>query len=304
MEPIIIDINQVVLDKMKKFYDSQMIVTNDSNLIFSAKTVGCTISCSADMKVEFIGINALNEANRWQKKTNTKTKMCINDEGIFIDSHIGAAEYGSNDYYGPMCIVACYINKKDIEWLKSIDVTHTAMLSNEEIIKKAREIKDRILYSLLLLDNSHYNKAISNGVNQANLKAKLHNQAITNVMQKVEHPVEIKVIEQFVSSKTYYNYLKSEVVVVKNAIFKENADTRYYAVGCAYILARYAYLQYFANMCKSLKIALPRGVGSNVDVVGYELVKTYGENILNKTAKLHLTNTRRIRDLIVKKGLY
>lgn len=298
MEPIVIKINKNILEKMKKFYDSQMISNDDDNILFAAKTVGCEIACRADYKVEFVGINAQNEVNRWRK--NTKSNNSFNDDGVFIQSHIGATEYGSTDYFGPMCIVSCYVDQNDIEWLKEIDVTRTAYLTNQEIIDKARKIKDRIVYSLLLLDNSHYNKAIGNGVNQANLKAKLHNQAITNIMQKLQQPINTKVIEQFVAGKTYYNYLKSEVVVVKDLVFEENADLKYYAVGCSYIIARYAYLQYFANMCKSLKVALPRGTSTNVDVVGAQMVRTYGENILNKTAKLHLSNTRRIRDLATK----
>lgn len=301
MEPIVIKVNKILLDKMKKFYDSQMISNEDSHVLFAAKTVGCEIACHDDLTVNFVGINALNEANRWQK--SSKKTHQLYDDGICIQNHIGAAEYGSADYFGPMCIVACYVDQDDINWLKEIDVTNTMHLSNQEIIEKARQIKDRILYSLLLLDNAHYNKAIGNGVNQANLKAKLHNQAITNIMQKLQQSVDTKVIEQFVSSKTYYNYLKSEVVVVKDVQFEQNADLKFYAVGCSYILAKYAYLQYFANMCKSLKVTLPRGTSTNVDVIGSDLVCTYGENILNKTAKLHLTNTRRIRDLAAKKGI-
>lgn len=298
MEPIVIKINKLILEKMKKFYDSQMISNDDDNILFVAKTVGCEITCRIDYKVEFVGINALNEANRWRK--TTKSNNSLDNNGVCIKSHIGATEYGSADYFGPMCIVSCYVDQNDIDWLKTIDVTHAATLSNQEIINKARQIKDRIVYSLLLLDNAHYNKAIGNGVNQANLKAKLHNQAITNIMQKLQQPIDTKVIEQFVAGKTYYNYLKSEVVVVKDLIFEQNADLKYYAIGCSYILAKYAYLQYFANMCKSLKITLPRGVGTNVDVIGAEVVRMYGENILNKTAKLHLSNTRRIRDLAAK----
>ena len=49
-------------------------------------------------------------------------------------------------------------------------------------------------------------------------------------MHKLQQSVDTKVIEQFVSSKTYYNYLKSEVVVVKQVQFEQNADLKFYAV--------------------------------------------------------------------------
>lgn len=298
MDPIVIVTNETALEKMKKFYDSQMIDSNDENIIFSAKTVGCHIVCYENLKVEFAGNNALIEASRWEKIDHPSQDT--DQEGLFLQSHIGATEVGSGDYFGPMCIVACYVDERDIDWLKSIDIHHPHSLTDREIVEKAKAIKDRMIYSLLLLDNAHYNNAISHGTNQATLKAQLHNQAITNVMQKLQQPVETKVIEQFVSSKTYFNYLKSEVVVVKDLIFEENAQLKYLAVACSYILAKYAYLQYYTNMCKSLKIKLPRGTGANVDVVGAQIIKNYGERMLTKVGKLHLTNTKRMRELVNK----
>ena len=298
MDPIVIVINPHLLEKMKKFYDSQMTTDDRENVLFSAQTVGCHIVCYDNLNVEFSGNTAIIEANRWHK--TSPTAKTTDADGLFLNSHIGATEVGSSDYFGPLCVVACYVDQKDIAWLKSINVSKTALLSDKEIVEKARQIKDHIVYSLLMLDNAHYNNATKHGLNQATLKAQLHNQAITNVMQKVQHPVKTKVIEQFVSSKTYYNYLKNEVVVVKDLHFVENADLKYLAVGCAYILARYAYLQYFANMCKSLKMVLPRGTGGNVDLIGVKIIETYGEKILYKIGKLHLPNTKRMKDLMKK----
>ena len=298
MNPIVIVINNCILEKMKKFYDSQMTQPEHESIIFSAQTVGCHIVCYEDLKVEFNGNNAVIEANRWQKKHHqTKT---IDSDGLFLNDHIGASEVGSGDYFGPMCVVAFYIDHNDIEWLKTVGVTKAQLLSDKEIVEKARAIKDRVIYSLLLLDNAHYNHAIASGINQATLKAQLHNQAITNVMQKLQQPVKTKVIDPFVSSKTYYNYLKNEVVVVKDLIFEEHADLKYLAVGCSYILAKYAYLQYYTNMCRKLKINLPRGMSGNVEVAGAQIVKTYGEKMLVKVGKVHMNNTKRIKELLKK----
>ena len=37
-------------------------------------------------------------------------------------------------------------------------------LSNREIIQCAKLIKDKLIYSLLILDNSHYNKMVSDSL--------------------------------------------------------------------------------------------------------------------------------------------
>mgnify|MGYP000332087670 CR=1 FL=1 len=107
-------------------------------------------------------------------------------------SHIGCDETGSGDFFGPLCVVACYIDERDYDWLASLNVRDPKLMTPQEVIEIAREIKDRLVYSLLILDNSHYNQMAVAGNNLANIKAKLYNQAVTNVMQKVAMKVDKK----------------------------------------------------------------------------------------------------------------
>ena len=167
-----------------------------------------------------------------------------------------------------------------------------------ELVRIAREIKDRLIYSLLILDNSHYNAMVKAGNNLANIKAKLYNQAVTNVMQKVGMPVKDKLVNQFVSPKTYYNYLKNEVIVVKDLTFVQKGEEKYLAIVCSMILSKYAYLQYFTNMSRSLKMKLPHGNSSTIDSIAIEIAKKYGPKMLNKVTKTNMTNYKRIKDLI------
>ena len=220
-------------------------------------------------------------------------------------SHIGCDETGSGDFFGPLCVVACYIDERDYDWLASLNVRDPKLMTPQEVIEIAREIKDRLVYSLLILDNSHYNQMAAAGNNLANIKAKLYNQAVTNVMQKVAMKVDKKVVNQFVSPKTYYNYLKSEVIVVKDMIFETNADEQYLAVLAAEIISRYAYLQYFASMTKSLKMNLARGAGTNAEIVAVKLAHKYGDKILTKVCKLNFTNMKRVKGALkkLKEGL-
>ena len=91
-----------------------------------------------------------------------------------------------------LCVVACYIDERDYDWLASLNVRDPKLMTPQEVIEIAREIKDRLVYSLLILDNSHYNQMAVAGNNLANIKAKLYNQAVTNVMQKVAMKVDKK----------------------------------------------------------------------------------------------------------------
>lgn len=215
-------------------------------------------------------------------------------------SHMACDETGAADFFGPLCVVACYIDERDFDWLVSIGLKDPKEYTDQEVVTIAREIKDRIIYSLLILDNSHYNQMASEGNNLANIKAKLYNQAVTNVMQKVQLTVKLKVINQFVSPKTYYNYLKSEVIVVKDLTFEQKGEEKYFGIMCANILSRYAYLQYFGNMAKSLKMKLPRGTTASVDAIAVEVAKRYGEKMLTKVTKTNMTNFKRVKEALTK----
>ena len=140
--------------------------------------------------------------------------------------------------------------------------------------------------------------AITKNLTTKNIKAKLYNQAVTNVMQKVGMPVKNKLINQFVSPKTYYNYLKHEVIVVKDLTFVQKGEEQYLAIVCSMILSKYAYLQYFTNMSRSLKMNLPHGNSASVDAIAVEIAKKYGPKMLNKVTKTNMTNYKRIKNLI------
>lgn len=301
MEPITIAVNETTIEKMKKYYDSQMVPINDEHCLFKAEPIGCVIEADFDNNVTFSGQNALREAQQWSKNIEQKQNKTLSIDNIYADHHIGSAETGSQDYLGPICFVSCYVTDEDVDFLKSLKIKDLSSLTNQDIVEYAKLIKDRLSYSLLILDNSHYNKMVQDGLNLANIKARLFNQATVNVMQKVKHNVDVKIINQFVSPKTYFNYLKNEVIVVRDLMFETNAEKKYMAVLAADILSKYAYLQYYANMTKSLKINLCRGTSTTADVIAAKIATKYGEKILMKVAKLNFTNTKRVKAILEQK---
>ena len=198
-----------------------------------------------------------------------------------MESHVGCYETGSLDFFGPLCVVACYVDQKDEKELNALELDKE--MSSSDIEKIGKILKDKLTYSLLLLDNSHYNQYVKEGQKLSCIKAKLYNQAVTNVMQKVAMKIDKKVVNQFVSPKTYYNYLKSEVIVVKDLSFEQKGEEQYFAIMCSSILSKYAFYQYFNNMSKSLKVKLPRGnTSSVVDHVAVSIAKKYGKKMLLK----------------------
>ena len=219
---------------------------------------------NSSKRINIINMHAYDKLVAFSDSSMADSSSALNDASKYTNiSHIGCDETGSGDFFGPLCVVACYVDERDFDWLVSIGVRDPKDMDNKELVRVAKEIKDRLIYSLLILDNSHYNAMAKAGNNLANIKAKLYNQAVTNVMQKVSMPIKNKLVNQFVSPKTYYNYL-----------------------------------QYFSNMSRSLKMKLPRGNSNSVDAIAIEVANKYGAKMLNKVTKTNMTNFKRIKDLI------
>ena len=210
-----------------------------------------------------------------------------------IENHVGCYETGSLDFFGPLCVVACYVDQKDEKELNELGLDKE--MSSSDIERIGKILKDKLTYSLLLLDNSHYNQYVNEGQKLSCIKAKLYNQAIINVIQRIEHPVSKVTIDTFLSPKKYYRYLKNKIVVVHHIEFKEEMSL---AMKCARILSQYAYLQYYQNMCQSLNTTLPRGFNILANDTGTFLVQEYGKDILYKVSKTNFPNYKQILERV------
>ena len=210
-----------------------------------------------------------------------------------IENHVGCYETGSLDFFGPLCVVACYVDQKDEKELNELGLDKE--MSSNDIERIGKILKDKLTYSLLLLDNSHYNQYVNEGQKLSCIKAKLYNQAMINVIQRIEHPVSKVTIDAFLSPKKYYRYLKNKIVVVRHIEFKEEMSL---AMKCARILSQYAYLQYYQNMCQSLNTTLPRGFNILANDTGTFLVHEYGIDILYKVSKTNFPNYKQILERV------
>ena len=210
-----------------------------------------------------------------------------------LENHVGCYETGSLDFFGPLCVVACYVDQKDEKELNALELDKE--MSSSDIERIGKILKEKLNYSLLLLDNSHYNQYVNEGQKLSCIKAKLYNQAMINVIQRIEHPVSKVTIDAFLSPKKYYRYLKNKIVVVHHIEFKEEMSL---AMKCARILSQYAYLQYYQNMCQSLNTTLPRGFNILANDTGTFLVQEYGKDILYKVSKTNFPNYKQILERV------
>jgi ribonuclease HIII len=295
-----------VMKEMERFYSASLLDKIPNGALFAAKLPDCTITAYKSGKVLFQGKAAGQEAARWQEqeKENTvppltkshSTNLPANFSSLSI---IGSDEVGTGDYFGPITVVAAYVAKEKIPSLQQLGVKDSKGLTDEKIIHIAKQLIKEIPYSLLILHNEKYNQLQTSGMSQGKMKALLHNQAIIKLLDKIA-PVrpEAILIDQFVESTTYYNYLKGEKTIVKESVyFRTKAEGLHVAVAAASIIARYAFLKAMDSLSQQAGMELPKGAGAQVDIIAAKLIETKGLSELSKYAKLHFANTEKAKKI-------
>lgn len=213
----------------------------------------------------------------------------------FIE-HSGSDEVGTGDYFGPVVVAACFINQDTYQKIKHLGIQDSKQLDDIVIRRIAPQLMEECPYSVLIVDNSKYNQ-IHKQYNLNAIKALLHNQAYKHLEKKIKQLPELNVVDQFTPENLYYNYLKNEKDVVKTLHFETKAESKYLAVACASVIARYTFLQVWDKMEENYHFTFPKGSGELVDQAIVRFVKEFGKDKLPQVAKLHFKNTQKSESL-------
>jgi len=202
--------------------------------------------------------------------------------------HSGSDEVGTGDVFGPVVVAACYVDSASYDKLKAHPIQDSKKMT-DEVVRSIGPILISVLpYSLLILDNEKYNQVqIQNNLNA--IKAKLHNQAYLHLSKKAKL-TGLKVIDQFSPKTSYYAYLKDEKEVQKDLHFETKAESKYFAVACASVIARYAFLNALDAMSETYGMTIPKGASDKVDDFIKRFIAKHGQDALKKVAKLHFKN--------------
>ncbi|WP_311315698.1 ribonuclease HIII [Neobacillus niacini] len=315
---LVLEMNKIL--GMQEYYKRFLVDKTPTGGVFAAKTPGCMITAYKSGKVLFQGSDCEKEAGKWSspngtsaaipggKKSSSLAKVkTAAGSGLpagFSDwSVIGSDEVGTGDFFGPITVVAAYVRKTDIPWLKEIGVKDSKDLNDEKIVEIAKAIKNVVPFSLMTLKNEKYNQVQGAGMSQGKMKAFLHNQAILKVLEKIapEKPDGI-LIDQFVQESTYFQHLRGQKAVAReNVYFSTKAEGIHLAVAAASILARYAFIQYIDQMSEAAGFRIPKGAGSQVDEAAAKLIMKKGRDALPAFVKLHFANTEKAEKLVYKK---
>ena len=306
---IVFKVSDNVKEKMIEFYKDKSKPTPPQYTVFQANDCDTVITMYESGKVMFQGVSADVDAALWrdmEKQLNNRDiditpsekkkdkKEQIKTTKFFKMNTAGSDEVGTGDYFGPIVVTACFVNKEDIPYLQELKVGDSKKISDDQIKVLAPKIINKIKYESIILDNTSYNKYANENFNMNKMKAILHNKVLYKLTSENKLDDYEIVIDQFVNKKKYFEYIDNTPYIVRNITFLTKAEDQVPAVACASIISRYIFLKELEKLEKELGVIIPKGAGIQVDEFGIELVKKYGKEILNKYAKINFKNTEKI----------
>ncbi|WYJ92410.1 ribonuclease HIII [Enterococcus sp. 9E7_DIV0242] len=296
----VIKVSKDTLNKMKQSYQKNLLNKAIPYTEFSAKVGTTTITAYTSGKVMFQGNDAEREAAKWGAPAPTKTgeqkatgkSSTALPAGFAQRSAIGSDEVGNGSYFGPVTVCAAYVEKDMIPKLQAFGVRDSKELTDDQIIKLSKVIKELIPYRLLIMEPKKYNE-IQPKYNAVHMKVALHNQAIFLLLRDLD-PVKPEgiLIDQFTPEGNYRKYVRDERNQVSEKLYFITKGEQYHiAVAAASIICRAAFLEELEKEGKELGFAVPSGAGAKSDQVAARILKQGGLSLLENYAKLHFANT-------------
>lgn len=211
------------------------------------------------------------------------------------EKHIGVDEAGKGDYFGYLVVAGVMVDENTEKKLKELGVKDSKMLSDAVVLKMSTIIKKTCKHDIVRISPEKYNKLHKNFKNLNKLLAWGHAQVIENLLQK--NGADYAVLDKFgdeeyvrsaISEKEKTGKITRKIKVIQK--IKAESDI---AVAAASVLARAEFLRTLKMLSMDVGHSLPKGA-THVEETARELVKKYGESVLDFVAKKHFKTTKRV----------
>ena len=302
---VTLEVDEATLRKMSLFYLEDRTSGEDEKVFFVARSGDVSITAykklhnKAFHKVVFQGEDVSHEIAIWDafsKKEEAKKPVIMAKKHKtcpkrFV-SQIGSDEVGTGDFFGPVCVVASYVDIAGLAKLEKLGVKDSKKLNDEDILRIGPTLIKEFDYSSLSLDNLKYNEVHEGGLNMNAIKAKMHNRCLHNV--HLRHQKAMLCQDQFAEEDLYYSYLKDEKDVEKDIIFETKGESKFPSVALASCIARYSFLRKIEEMRLEYGEEFPLGAGENVDAFASYFLNKYVEEEFKKVAKCNFATYKKL----------
>jgi ribonuclease HIII len=220
-------------------------------------------------------------------------------ESETIQPHIGVDEVGKGDYFGPMVVVACYVNNEFADKISHLGFADSKRFTDKKIKELYNHVKEYPYYYFSVLMPSKYNDVVNEVGNVSIVLAREHSKCIEMALKDLKAknvPCKSVVIDQFSSSK--YRILDELGELGKKVEVKQfHKGESDIAVAAASIIARGIFVEEFEKMNEKYDFDFPKGASNVVDSA-LNFVRVHGREELRNVAKVGFKTTQRILALV------
>lgn len=258
---------------------------NEYIVLFMKNSKGSACSLYSSGKIVFQGAEDF----------SSLVSMIKGDVNEEVTPHIGVDEVGKGDYFGPLVVVACFVNNEFASKITSLGVTDSKKLSDSKIRDIYSKLKDYPYYYVSVAKPEEYNKLISETGNVAILLAKQHSKVIEMALEDLQSKgIECNhvVIDQF-SNRGDRVSKELGVLGKKAKFFQFHKGESDIAVACASVLARGVFLDEMEKMENEYYFKFPKGATHVIDAAK-DFLSKHGEEELGKVAKVTFKTTREV----------
>ncbi len=254
-----------------KSNDFQVIFYNSGKLLIQGKNID----------------NILIELNIKSKEPKCETSDLMKDCEIYI----GTDESGKGDFFGPLVIAGVQVNSEIKKFFEQLGIKDSKKLDDKKIKQLASQIKNKSVYSVIVINPLKYNELYSKFNNLNKLLAWGHARAIENILEK--SPCENALADKFGDETLIKNALmtKGKNINLKQTVRAE-ADI---AVAAASILARAEFVNRIEEMEEKFMLPFSKGVSSKVVEQAKNFVREYSFNCLREVAKMHFKTVNEVK---------
>ena len=311
--PYSLDLNDQQIEKIINKYRNYEVSSNNDYTIFRGKIKNNTLTIYTTGKVllqgktveellieiyKLLDLKISNEIllKNEENKGNLDNSIKLN----FGENEIGSDEVGTGDFFGGIFVCSCYLDKKNILFVKQIGVKDSKQLNDEKIRIIAKQLIKQLDFEISFISPNKYNKITENNpdMNLNKIKAIMHNAAIIKMVNKTNCTNVI--LDAFCPKDKYFSYLNNQKDYYKDIIFEEKAENKYLSVACASIIARFYFLEYFDKISIETGYNLIKGASNKVDILVAKILKEKGERYLSNYAKMNYKNLNKARNILNK----
>lgn len=203
--------------------------------------------------------------------------------GVDLTPRIGIDESGKGDFFGPLCVAGVYATPENLAQLQAIGVRDSKRLTDIQIAKLAKQIKEVCLYHIIRINPVKYNEIYANFKNLNRLLAWGHATAIEQLVSK--SGCQEVLIDQFADEWVVESALKRKNLTVR--LSQRHRAEQDLVVAAASILARQAFLEGLEKLSQEIGLTLPKGASQATIEAGKKIVAKWGEEKLLQVCKQH-----------------